>query len=131
MTPELVPLEAWANAPYPPLTDTFPGFDATGKTFDLDVTDKKRTLGALISLGTAADDAANGVRVVTAEPAELRYQIDDANLATAYADCLAARLMRPGESIELIYDLRVKHADGYVEVWTAGSFTLHPGKTLQ
>lgn len=131
MTPESVPLEAWANAPFPPLVDRFPDFDATGKTFALDVTDARRTLGVLISLDTAADDSANGVRVLDNNPARLRYQIDQATLAAAYAACLAAGLMRAGESIDLIYDLRVTHADGFVEVWTAGPFTLHAGKTLQ
>lgn len=131
MTPELVPLEAWTNVPFPPLVDRFPDYDAAGKTFALDVTDAKRTLGALISLDTAADDSSNGVRVVEADPARLRYQIDQATLAAAYAACLAAGLMRAGEDAVLVYDLRVTHADGFVEVWTAGSFTIHAGKTLQ
>lgn len=131
MTPDLLTLEGWSNAPFPPLVDRFPGYSAAGKTFALDVTDAKRTLGVLISLDTAADDAANGVRILAESPARIRYQIDQATMAAAYAVCLAAGLIRAGERAELVYDLRVEHADGYAEVWTSGSFIIHAGKTLQ
>lgn len=131
MTPDLLALEGWSNAPFPPLVDRFPDFTASGKTFALDVTDAKRTLGVLISLDTAGDDTVNGVRVLDNSPARLRYQIDQATMAAAYAACLAAGLMKAGERANLIYDLRVEHADGYAEVWTGGSFIIHAGKTLQ
>lgn len=131
MTPETVTLEGWRNAPFPPLVDRFPGYSAADKTFALDVRDPKRTLGALISLDTAPDDLANGVRILDEAPARLRYQIDQALMASAYDAALAAGLMRAGEAAELVYDLRVTHADGFVEVWTAGRFIIHAGKTLQ
>ena len=128
MSPETVSLEGWSTAPFPPVIDRFADYDLVGATLALDVVDARRTLGALISLDTAPNDTANGVRVVEESPARIRYQIDQATMAAAYESARAAGLIKAGEDAELVYDLRVTHSDGVVEVWTAGKFTIHAGK---
>ncbi len=129
MTPEIVPLEGWHSVAFPPEVLRFPNYDLTGKTLAMDVRDPLRDLPVLITLNTAADDSANGVRIVGESPARIRVQIDKPTMAAAYATVLAAGLMRAGEDAVLVFDLLAKHEDGFVDPWIEGPFIIHAGTT--
>lgn len=134
MTTQTVHLTGWRNVPFQPDEIGFARhgvpIDLTGLSFALDVRAVAGTGAALISLDTAANDTANGVRVVDATGGVVRIQIAQADMAAAYDAALVAGLMKAGEDAPLLYDLLLFGADGYPTALIEGSFTIKPGTTL-
>lgn len=131
-------LTGWRNAPFPRSEEIQLAYDdagdlpvnLTGKTFALDARAVPGEGPALISLNTAPDDEANGVRLVNAGLGILRLQIDQATMQAAWDAALAAGLMKAGEAARLFYDLLVISPDGFVEAVLEGRFIILPGVTL-
>ncbi|WP_420478221.1 hypothetical protein [Brevundimonas sp. FT23028] len=125
-----VSLNAFRNVPFPPEVLTFSEGgaprDFTGKTFAMDVRQVAGTGVALISLNTAPNGTANGVRAVDAAAGQLRIQIDQTTIASVY-DAIATRA---GEVVALVYDLLVIDSAGVPEAIIEGPFIIEPGVTL-
>jgi hypothetical protein len=131
-------LTGWRNTAFPPkvlrLNNRVDGvltpINLSGYTFALDVRATPGAGSALISLDTAADDTANGVRVVEAAAGRVRLQIDQATMQAAWEAAYTAGLMKAGEAAPLFYDLLLIHSDGFVEAPLEGQFNIEPGITL-
>lgn len=134
MTPAVLDLQAFRNAPFPPdefsLTEGGEPLDITDMTFAMDVRAYEGAPSALISIGTADIPGNNGIYVLSGVNGTFRIQITQAAMQSAWDAAYAAGVCRAGETASLVWDLRIEHADGLVEVPLAGAFHINPGVSL-
>lgn len=132
--PKALDLTGWRNTPLPPRILRFEtggvGIDLTGKTFALEVRAVPGEGSALISLDTALNDSADGVRVVEATAGRIRIQIAQPIMQAAWDAAYALGLMKAGEAAPLFYDLIMISPDGFKEAVIEGRFIIYPGVTL-